>query len=759
MKQSRFIPWLFGVCAGLFVLALSSCEDKMDEHYRIPDWIKGSAFEVLQKEGNYSIFLKGVEMAGFKPIVDGKSILTVMAPNDSAFSAYFSQKGYASIDAMQPDVLRKLIGFHLVYYAFNWEKFVNFRPLEGDGATPADRARFAGYYYKHRTKSSDPISKAYNPATGDSVSVYHLERFLPVFSYKLFETKRIDAASNYEYFYPGSVWTGGNTGFNVSNASVQQREDVVTSNGYVYFINQVLDPLETIYTELKNRYDEYSLFFDLYNGYSQYTIDNELTKNFGKGDTLYLHGHNPLPPIAYEWPVSDYQQIGLLSSKAYNVFAPSNTAINTFFNEFWREGGYTGVNNLDPLVLKYFIMQSFSSGDQPVFPEEIRRGDVKTTYGTPVRINPDDVTLRKMCVNGTLYGMDRMTPPAIFSSVAGPAFKYADLSYYLYALAGSDLLLALASDNTSFITLMPDTNQIVAENIRMARIATGNVLQVFSDDAGVYVDMTPGEMADLVNMHVSNEATALATSGVQVLETNMAFNYWYVNDGKITTNALFNQQLNPEYTGDPFVPFQEIKPNGGSWDNGKAYRYAYNGLFKADKSDGLEHALCIANDVRYHYYLFAQLLQKAGLAVEGQLTFLMPDVRFIAFIPTNDAIKNHLDEIPGTSGLSVAADGSLTGSVSSTNKTRLANWLRSHFITSDLNTFNVYPYPGAGLAGEFDTYGSNKLKLIDGGQGAPLRVQFVDGTDTTPVNVVSDFHYLPFAFKDGCFHLIERVLN
>lgn len=757
MKQSRFIPWILGVC--VLVLGLSSCEDKMDEHYKIPDWLKGSAFEVLEAEGNYTLFLKGVEKAGYKPIVNGKSILTVMAPDDAAFTAYLNQKGYASLDAMSPEALKKLIGFHLVYYAFDWDKLVNFRPLEGDGATAESKARFAGYYYKHRTKSSDPISQAFNPATNDSVSVYHLERFLPVFSYKLFQTKHIDAATNYTFFYPGTTWTGGTTGFNVSNASVTNADNVITSNGYIYYVNQVLDPLETIYTELKNRYNEYSLFFDLYNGYSQYTIDNELTKNFGKGDTLYLHGHNQLPPVAYEWPVSDYQQIGVLSSKAYNVFAPSNTAMTAFFNDFWRNGGYPSLNDLDPLVLKYFIMQSFSSGEQPVFPEEISRGDVTTTYGTPIRLNPDDVTLRKMCVNGTLYGMDRMTPPAIFSSVAGPAFKYMDYRYYLYALAGSDLLLALASDDASFISLMPDTAQFVAENMRMANLTTGNVLQVFSDDAGVYVDLSKGEMADLVNMHVSNGATALSTTGTQVLETNMAFNYWYVNDGKITTNALFNQQLNPDFTGNPFVPFTEIKPTTGNWDNGKSYAYDFNGLFKADKGDGLEYAFAIANDARYHYYLFAQLLQKAGLVNEGQLNFLMDGSRFIAFVPTNDAIKDSLAVIPGTSGLSIAADGRLNGSITTANKAKLANWLRSYFITSDLNTFTVYPYPGAGLSGSFDTYGSNKLKLTDAGQGMPLSVQFIDGKTNTPVNVVSTFHYLPFAFKDGCFHLIERILN
>lgn len=87
--------------------------------------------------------------------------------------------------------------------------------------------------------------------------VYHLERYLPVFSYRYFQTKGIDAKSNYEAFYPNSTWTGEN-GFNVSNASVKEY-GIIANNGYIHTVDRVIEPLETIYTELKKQ-DEYSIF-------------------------------------------------------------------------------------------------------------------------------------------------------------------------------------------------------------------------------------------------------------------------------------------------------------------------------------------------------------------------------------------------------------------------------------------------------------------------------------------------------------------
>lgn len=56
---------------------LFSCENKMDEHYEKPAWLKGSAWEVLanEYEGRYSIFLEAAELAGFRPVLEGRGLL------------------------------------------------------------------------------------------------------------------------------------------------------------------------------------------------------------------------------------------------------------------------------------------------------------------------------------------------------------------------------------------------------------------------------------------------------------------------------------------------------------------------------------------------------------------------------------------------------------------------------------------------------------------------------------------------------------
>ena len=153
------------LCSAVF---WSSCQDNL-EYYDTPDNLKGSIYETLEDRGNYSIFLKGVDLGGYAPILKGKGVWTVMAPNDEAFASYLkSEYGVNSIEELSVDEIKKLIGFHIMYYSFDKNKLINFRPDEGDGATDEELMVNAGLYYKFRTKSQDALTlEVVNDTTGN----------------------------------------------------------------------------------------------------------------------------------------------------------------------------------------------------------------------------------------------------------------------------------------------------------------------------------------------------------------------------------------------------------------------------------------------------------------------------------------------------------------------------------------------------------------------------------------------------------------
>ncbi|NDV65346.1 fasciclin domain-containing protein [Bacteroides sp. 224] len=746
MKKATFtkaVFWLMVVPLFLF-----SCEDEMDKHYEPADWLRGSAWEVLSEAGNYTTFLKGVELSDYKPILEGKGVLTVMAPDDAAFAAYLKEAGYPSISDMDKNELNKLIGFHLIHYSYNKERMINYRP-RGDQETDEEKAVDAGLYYKFRTRSNDAPTVEIDRTNGKYVTVYHLDRFLPVFSYQFFNTKGIDAKSNYEYFYPNSTWTGAN-GFNVSGASVNEYE-IIADNGYIYKIDRVLKPLETIYTELGKK-EKYSTFFNLYNTYSVYEYDETLSKDYGTTlgvDSLYLHYHTDLANIASEWPIADYRAMSILTFVGYSLFAPSNSALNAFYERFWKKGGYESIEEVDPLVMKHLLNQ-FVYGASIAFPEDIKNGKIKNPYGTVFNFDPAEVKDRAICVNGSFYGLDEINDPPLFGAVVGPAFKYKDATFFLYTLDESSMLNSFVSADSKYTMLIPRDLQMENAGYSMS---SNKKLQEETPDG--LAEVGSSKLQSIVNMHTINGTDGLKASGTQVYPTQEAFNYLFVKDGMITTNALFNRCVEPDFTGTPFVDIEEITNDGSSWSNGKAYFYDYSdGIFATESTDGLQHALAICNDQRYPYNTFVQLMKKAGM-ISGNIIPFLSGNRFIAFIPTDEAIKTALasDLIPGIKGGSIAADGSLSVKTANLNTTTLRVYLQSYFLRASENALTTYPYPGSTMKGTYTAANGKQIRYTDSGTSLSVQME-----DNNVANVISKYDYFPFAYKDGCFHLIDAIL-
>jgi len=787
MKNTSIFGKFLWLLITLPVLAIS-CDDKLAEYYKEPGWLKGSIYEVLEDRGDYTIFLKGVDLAGFKPMVDGKSILTVMAPNDSSFTAYLNETygTGTSIENLSTAELKKLIGFHLLYYAFDKDMLINFRPEEGDAATDEEKGVNAGLYYKFRTKSQDSISTELDTA-GNFVSVYHLERFLPVFSYKMFQTKQIDAEYNYEYFFPDAQWKDAD-GFNISGAEVDEYS-VISDNGYVYLTDRVLKPVETIYNELSSNND-YSDFLALYDNYDYYQLNEDLTLEYGDGTDMYQHYHiSPLPNIACEWPVTDYKLVADLAYTSYSVFAPSNAALDDFFNDYWKVGGYDSLYEVSTQSIQYLLYNCVYSSSV-VFPEEITNGTIENSYGTIIKFDVDDVPAenRIMCANGALYGCDELTAPAMFGSVTGPAFQYKKFSYFLKMLTKADLVLTLCSDATNYIMLYPSnevmnnygitlTNDVLYQG---ATAISGSSQQSYVYGHVISLDGITGSYSELPTSSGSGDHV------FRTLSPNMVL-YWYMHDGNITNNVKFNELL---YTTgiteeDIFCDLEELEFRDG-WTNGKCYAYHNNKssfLFEGTLDNAIYAEfvpLMIGNrnDESKLFYGFIRLLEMAGmLDIESQSINAMIE-SCLMFIPTTDALKQAIidNTIPGLTTTNTSVnDASFFANCTVTDAESMQYYLLKYFVPLSTATISNYPYVGweetttDGLMTlqSYDVEDDNgkvtaittKMNITD--NGSKLSVQIMDNEGNLTgdkVDVIDDYHYFPFIFDDGCVHFIKGVL-
>lgn len=728
-------------------LLFPACENKMDEHYEIPDWLKGNAWEVLEARGNYTIFLKGVELAGYRPMIEGKNILTVMAPNDEAFSKYFQSKNISSIEALSQAEIRKLIGFHMIYYSYNKTRLINYRP-EGDDITEDQAKVNAGLYYKFRTKSQDTISyeetfDAANPGQMKTVSVYHPERLLPIFSYKMFETKQIDAAYNYEYFFPNSTWSGAN-GFNISEASVTEYE-IITDNGYVYCVDRVLEPMGTVYSELQKRNEKYSLFLNAYDVFMTQPLqkDNNLTTNYGNGQDLYQITHTGLPSIACEWSNTDFKQIADNAKNACNVFAPSNNAFTTFFNDYWKGGGYSSLDEVYKVAMLYLLKEHSHSGSI-IFPQEITDGKYMSDVdGKPFRFDVNKVEDKVICSNGLFYGLSEMNIPATFKSVVGAAFQKKGNSLFLYMLDNTKMVKSMSSVDSRFIMLLPSDSQMNSAGISFSPESEDKVNIITpSGEAAI----TTAQMSNYIAVNAAMSEQDVMDGRTHVVKSNLSFNYWYFKGNKIINSNEFNN-INGV---NQFRDLSEVKYNNTEdWTNGKVYTYS-GALFEPTASKTLMKTLTVNPEPSSITYQFTMLLEKAGLIGSETLSFI-EEASFLAFVPSNEAILTALqnNRIPGISS---------AGKV--TNQAALANWLKYYFIRTEDSSLTDYPYVGSGINLECLSYATNAtedylpLTVKDNGTRIVIANQAAE-----QATVVDNFDQFPLIYSDGCLQIIDQVIE
>ncbi|UCS94982.1 fasciclin domain-containing protein [Echinicola marina] len=724
------ITYLFSACFLLFACR----EVGWEEHYERPEWLKGNAWELLEDRGGFSIFLEAVEIAGYRSLVEGKGIITVLAPSDEAFEAYLNEKGLSSVSELSAAELKKLVGFHLVYYAFNKERFANYRP-EGQSV---EKPAMAGLYYKHRTKSRDTVSVEQDMVAGKERTIFHKERFVPVFSHYLFISKDIDATSNYEYFYPESSWTGAG-GFNISNASVEEYA-LPTDNGYVYIVDKVIEPLETVHAELKEK-SNYSDFISIYDRFTSYWYDDETSKEYAEvGDSLYIKSHLGLPEIASEWSynggggLQDYANLAALSSDAYNVFAPNNQAIQQFFNQFWVPY-YSSLDEVPFLPLQVLLYNHVYSGSI-VFPGEVERGDIKSTFGNIIQFDPvTDVEDRGIGVNGVYYGLNEVIVPGLFEGVTGPMLQNPKYNMFLHMVYGSGTLQALMGDALKFTVFAPSDEVILNTIYGGSEIFwnEGNPLK-FGDEAvevenseGIRVPVSTGAMKAFVQNHiVTDEITEIA--GTKVYRTRNPFSYLYISDDGVASSNTYN-----------LGEFTAAENVGGNWTNGKVYEVDRSLIREEGSFKYIVASASSGTSSVQEFSEFSKLLSQADLVEPNkEFEFLFGD-NYMLFAPTNEAILRAKEEgkIP-------------------TDKDELEDYLRYYFVPISPNSINDYAFPGMGVSGDFLTSQENgnsygQLTLVD--NGSSLQVKSTLGE---MANVVSTF---PKIYVDGAIYQIDKVLS
>ncbi|MDR1756750.1 MAG: hypothetical protein LBR65_07330, partial [Culturomica sp.] len=334
--------------------------------------------------------------------------------------------------------------------------------------------------------------------------------------------------------------------------------------GYVYIIDNVIEPLRTIYKVMEDSTNYFNIMRKLYDRFpnfqnmSTYGGGNpNYSVQYGDGASdnfLFFHYNKAaymLLSIASEW-TTDRDDWNLLGRITYNGFVPNDEAMNRYFREFWGSTelgeSYDSWEEIDPLSIYHFLRNHFTDVNGMVFPEMLRAG-LSSDWGYPYEFNVDaDVNFKEMCGNGVIYGLTTVEEPPLFNSVARPAFQSPKYSLFGYMLDKAALLQDVANRERELTLFIPSNSVLQAEGYSLNRSGAAYDLNSTTVRSGTATVSTP-DLQTLVRNQLVNGLLTPADLSSQTpvwIESDREDSYLKVGNNRIEAEDGTQVQLGQE---------------------------------------------------------------------------------------------------------------------------------------------------------------------------------------------------------------------
>ncbi len=452
----------------LLILTFISCRKKeWDAFYGRPDSLESPIYGRLQEKGNFSSLLKLIDKSGYKETLEsGAGYWTFFAPNDAAFSSYFSDKGISGIDAIDETTARAMVQYMLVYNAFEQDRLDDYQASENNiGWTPniAFRRRTAYYtgFYKDTSASGPVTAIAANrnnlssSLTGNYISTDYNNKYVTYFT-DAFMTASALTATDYNYFYPNSQYSG----FNVLEAKVVTA-NIAAENGVIHELDKVISPLSSIDEYIRTR-PEFSSFRAILNrlytnNIVSFIYNADATRRYqvisGKNDQVYVKVYSHL--LSYAPNNENFMKLGDNDGQkdCWTMFIPNNQAVDNYVkNTLCRY--YPNFDEMPIGIIVDFL-------NAHLFPTVVwptKFATSRNSFAEPARFDPiADIFDRRILSNGIVYGTNKVSEADVFSTVFSEAYLNPKYTFMTRLFNTIGLRLLIAKSNVPVnIMLIPD---------------------------------------------------------------------------------------------------------------------------------------------------------------------------------------------------------------------------------------------------------------------------------------------------------------
>ena len=489
MKKSfRFFVGAF-CSAALF--GLMGCDDHQ-ERYEDPPWLGGSSIETLEERGDYSIYLRLMDKAGYTEPVT-KQLYTLFVPDDQAFEEYFASAGIGSVEDLSEYEARQLFTLHLLrnprsryylIYEYVWSEF------------QGPKGEYASLFHRKETPSFNRYKETalYTPGwAGRELNVYTNEKNVPLFSAEWFGDYGGAAdGSDYTFMYPGSTWEEGYPdnlrGLNwhnamvIPNPEIPDELEVRTSSGFIYFLDRVVPPIPSIEEYMIAHPDKYGVYYDLLQRFATYgsqQTDEKRNVEYRKSYDLVFDLANERGPST---------NTAIPAQNMWSAFLPTNDVMQDYLDTKVYQY-YASVDSM-PRVTLFYILQTQLSGSL-VLRSKLRNGYFNA-FGDPTDIGPEDLISGYMCSNGVVYDIGRVLEPNVFTTVPGLLFFDKNYSALLFVLNSANILSTVSNPDTDVTVFAASNDDLEEYGVRYN--STSDVVEFRSPADGTWKSMKDTEV-------------------------------------------------------------------------------------------------------------------------------------------------------------------------------------------------------------------------------------------------------------------------
>ena len=674
MKKLTKIPLLLSIV----LLIVVGCSDK-EAYYERPSWLEPPIYEVLKSEGRFNHYLQCVDSTLYAASLKSSGLYTVFAPNDDAFEAYLTSKGYTSVSQLPDSLVNQIVSYSIVYsnYTFN-----HLTDVLNAGWDSLSSIRKKTSYYKTIYPMEYQGSNIWvYDVPGSTVSagtvVEQNFKYVPLYLKRVFESNRSasQAAQDYGMFYSTPY-----TGSNVQNANIV-KSDLIAENGVVHEIDQVLEPLPNLENLLNdNNFSDFKALInkkgDTGEPFFISYIYNDLLTNFFRDampdkniDKVYFKYYTGLP-----FNLSG-ERYGISAKQAeqggFTMFAPNNSAVKKFYDEKLKDYYPNGIGTVSKEILNYFINAQLI--DELVWP-----GDYKGSMNSQGEFfngkgnrgdEFDQSTYSKIAPasNGLFYGSSDYIKSRYFETVftevlLNPSYNLLNSAFkeYFELTLKEELLKCELNGYTqeNYTVLLPSDELLKADGFSWAWIAGSNKYGFVNSNSGSTAGSfdVPTRIQRLVKSHIFKRIkNETANCAITQFSTDPAFTAAYggysyaVNeygdmirykDGKI--QMLGNYDENDWVTATPYKTFT----NGQVFKIDKMLQYSrrnnYPNTAEGYKSQDLYTYILgmTAGTQNTNVALFKNYLAACLKGDESnELAGLSADMVLTVFMPTNAAIN------------------------------------------------------------------------------------------------------------------------